>query len=174
MEDLGRDYWKHKRVIEVGSGISALNSLTAEAMGAERVLATDGDEAVVSLVESSFSQNFPESDKLENHRAQKLRFGDNVGHILADFGERVDVVLASDVTYRRNLWPKFTDTIRALSGDHPEVFYSFPDRNPGEWEALQRLFHLSNFDSQEVHLKPKGRTGGILTDDIRIMRLTPR
>jgi ribosomal protein L11 methylase PrmA len=55
-QDLPRDYWKGKNVLELGAG-TGLAGMVVSILGAERVAITDGDERVLELARRNIAAN---------------------------------------------------------------------------------------------------------------------
>jgi hypothetical protein len=55
-QDLPREYWKGKNVLELGAG-TGLAGMVASILGAERVAVTDGDERVLELARRNIAAN---------------------------------------------------------------------------------------------------------------------
>jgi hypothetical protein len=93
-------------VMELGCG-TGLVSLAAASLGATRVLATDGNPAVVQLAASNIERNHV-TDRV---RAVHLPWG-----LLAamDYSETADLVLGSDLTYFSGNWPALAATMSTV------------------------------------------------------------
>ena len=120
-------------------------------------------------------------------QALPLRMGDREGsarllaeEALSSGRPAFDVIVASDLTYRREDWPAFVATVGELSDRRTVVLYGTTTRLAGEWEALQAQFRESGFAVEDVRLRPRAaaaRPGSpappaVLTDDVRLMRLS--
>mmetsp|Transcript_54128 Transcript_54128/g.123341 ORF Transcript_54128/g.123341 Transcript_54128/m.123341 type:complete len:370 (+) Transcript_54128:78-1187(+) len=100
-----------------------------------------------------------------------------------------DVIVGSDLTYKRSDWPDFISTVKGLSHEGTVVFYATVPRYRGEWEALGDGFKAEGFEVMDASLKPRSsqrslgagkgskalepmqETGGILTGDVKIMKV---
>lgn len=175
MEEMGggsSGWWRGKDVVEIGAGIG-LNSLTADSLGARSVTLTDGDAGVLRLARQNAADN-----NLKNVRVENLKFGDRdaVSSLLsASTGKHFDVILGSDLTYKKSDWPTFVETVKMLSRDanadaadeeggaatkrsaaKPTVFlYATSPRYRGEWEQLQEQFRNAGFRVRDVTLPPR-------------------
>lgn len=167
MDDLGPNYWRDKKVLELGSGLG-LNSLAARALGAKFVTMTDGDDNVLKNAAANMQANFQEKNAA-GMLVQRLSFGNSAD--LAQLKGSYDVILSSDLTYKKEGWNSFVETVQKLSSVDTVVLYGTSPRHRGEWEALQAKFIEAGFRVTDVKLKPRG-TGGVLTDDVRIMQLS--
>ena len=98
--------WSSLKVLELGCG-TGLASLTAAALGANRVLATDGNPAVVSLAE----ENIKENGLSERVHAQLLPW--SFMNAL-DFADEMDLVIGSDLTYQSQNWPALAETMATI------------------------------------------------------------
>jgi hypothetical protein len=194
MEELGAGssgWWAGKNVVEIGAGIG-LNSLTAGSLGARSVTLTDGDTGVLRLARQNIADN-----EL-NIKVDTLRFGDKSGvdRLLSGTPDRhFDVVIGSDLTYKKDDWPAFVETVVRLSGNpassdstaasasngEPTTFlYATTPRYRSEWETLQDEFRKSGFRVDDVTFEARAPgfavdaddryAGGVLRDDVRIMR----
>lgn len=163
---------KGKNVLEIGSGLG-VNSLAAEAIGAKMVTITDGDPSVLNLASGNMQRNFP---RATNVRVRALSFGDKdiIGSLVEEAKEAggYDLIIGSDLTYKKDGWPTFVSTIRDLGSDKTVALYATAPRYRGEWESLQKQFEEAGFMAENVAVKPRSSDGGILTDDIRILKLS--
>eukprot|EP00977_Amphora_coffeiformis_P009390 scaffold2168_cov180-Amphora_coffeaeformis.AAC.9 len=91
------------RVLELGCG-TGLASLTAAALGANQVLATDGNPAVVALAD----QNIRANGLSDRVRPQVLPW--NLMNAL-DYADEMDLVVGSDLTYQSQNWPALAETM---------------------------------------------------------------
>jgi predicted nicotinamide N-methyase len=120
-------------VLELGCGMGACG-IFAAALGASRVLLTDGEAASVALA----ARNVRANRTLLGHtlgdartwiRAESLRWGSR--HELPP--GKWDWVIASDAIYSEESWTNLADTAqRALLEPHrPRVLLALPHRHPG-------------------------------------------
>lgn len=102
-------------VMELGCG-TALVSLAAAALGADRVLATDGNPAVVALAAANVERNHAS----DNVQAIHLPWG-----LLSavDYSESADLVLGSDLTYFSGNWPALAETMATVLTPRGTVLY---------------------------------------------------
>lgn len=161
-----------KNVLELGSGLG-LNSLSAEAIGAKTVTITDGDLSVLGLASQNMQKNFPAA---RNVRARSLIFGDKEGiEQLVEEAQATggyDLIVGSDLTYKKEGWPSFVATVRDLGSDKTVVLYATAPRYRGEWESLQQQFEQAGFTAENVSVRRRSVDGGILVDDVRILKLS--
>jgi SAM-dependent methyltransferase len=99
--------WSSLRIVELGCG-TGLASLTAAALGARQVLATDGNPAVVQLAR----QNIVANDLTDRVQAAVLPWGlmDALDYVDKPF----DLVLGSDLTYQSQNWPALAQSMATL------------------------------------------------------------
>lgn len=102
-----------KTVLELGCG-TALASIAASKLGASEVIATDGNEEVVSLAKQNLENNniFPESTSSSRRGdAHYLKWGslDTV-----DFYDSADIVIGSDLTYNSGSWGLLAESFDAV------------------------------------------------------------
>ena len=91
-------------------------------MGAQSVTVTDGDAAVLELAKANYEFNFPGRN---NWFTEVLRFGaddDAVtmakhrrDHAGSPGLETFDVIVGSDLTYKRDDWPAFVASVKEFS-----------------------------------------------------------
>lgn len=142
-------------VLELGCGTG--HAGIAAALRGARVVLTDGVEDPLMLVRKSIA---PVADRC---RVLRLRFGIDRLH-----GERFPMVLGSDVTYLRSLWPQLETCLRDHLAPGGEVLLSDPFRiianefrqwiRPRGW-----LYEEYSLDLEDDPRHP-----------IRVMRLRPR
>lgn len=84
---------------------------------------TDGDAAVLELAKANFGFNFPGRT---NWRTEVLRFGEDGDAATVAASRRprgarspaattFDVIVGSDLTYKRAGWPAFVGSVKAFS-----------------------------------------------------------
>jgi len=95
----------------------ALASIVASKLGADEVIATDGNSEVVDLAQSNLERNTVSPGL---GRATELRWG-----ILdaADYFDSADVVLGSDLTYNSGSWRVLAETLSAVLKPDGYVLY---------------------------------------------------
>ena len=109
--------WHHpelvqdKRVLELGAG-TGICSIVSSKLGAAQCMATDGDKEVVELL----AKNVHVNDVASVVTARSLFWGDepSAQTLLKEFPRAfadVDVVLAGDVLYKRELLPLLFQTV---------------------------------------------------------------
>jgi len=98
-------------VLELGCG-TGLGSLTAAALGARSVLATDGNPSVVELAESNLARNRSKLPRDASLVATLLPWG-----LLPamDFADQADLVIGSDLTYFSGNWPVLAETMATVT-----------------------------------------------------------
>ena len=95
-------------MVELGCG-PGLASLTAAALGAPRVVATDGNPAVVGLADTNIRAN----GLTDRVTAQVLSWGWR--NVATDANaDAVDLVMGSDLTYQSQNWPVLAETMAGL------------------------------------------------------------
>ncbi|CAH0482514.1 unnamed protein product [Peronospora belbahrii] len=127
---LSRHLWRHpelvqgKRVLELGAG-TGICSIVSSKLGAVKCLATDGDEAVVELLTKNVQVNMVE----DVVTTRSLFWGDepSAQTLLDEFPGAftdIDIVLAGDVLYKRELLPLLFATVTKVLtlGDNKRVF----------------------------------------------------
>jgi len=102
---LGPDYFRGKRVIELGCG-TALPSIVAAKLGAASVVATDIAPEVVARARRNVELN------KAGVQVQELAWGNSIAD--EDIAGSFDVVLASDVLWVLGTWRPFSLTVRDL------------------------------------------------------------
>ena len=109
------DWCKHKTVLELGCG-TGLVSLTAAVLGADRVLATDGNPLVVELAQRNVEAN-KLSDKV---LTQQLPWG-----LLdaMDLAGAADIVLGADLTYSPGSWRQLAESMEIVLADDGVAVY---------------------------------------------------
>jgi len=132
---IGATNLKDKSVLELGAGVG-FTSIVASAMGANTVLITDGNEAVLKLADENISINLDTNGK--SIKTQQLRWNVPEDEKAADEVAKGgwDYILASDVTYKRAAWPDLMATIAHLSSTKTRTILSMEPRNVGEVEGV--------------------------------------
>lgn len=134
-------------------------------LGAESVTLTDGDSEVLQLASSNLRANYPDA----LFKAQKFRF-DDPKELSVFEKEHFDVAIGSDLTYNRETWASFESVVKGLCSNGVTVLYATTPRVGGEWEALTADFRASKLAVEDIAVKLRG-AGGILSSDVRIMRI---
>ena len=106
---------KEQKVLELGAGVG-LCSLAAHSLGAERVVATDGDATVLENLKQNIDMNRVDLDR--NIVCQQLIWGHStqMKSILETHGP-FDIVLAADVCYMTKSLVPLLSTAHALMKD---------------------------------------------------------
>lgn len=111
-----------KKVLELGAGTGFLSILCCKYLGAQYVLATDGDAGVVESIETNMFIN--ELDGTEKIEAKVLKWGHALFQDSLTFHDEpvlFDVVLAADVV-RRSLPTSQTMTIMLTRAECEQVY----------------------------------------------------
>lgn len=100
-----------KTVLELGCG-TGLGALTAAALGARSVIATDGNPSVVQLAESNLARNRSKLPQDTSVVSTLLPWG-----LLPsmDFADEADLVIGSDLTYFSGNWPVLAETMATVT-----------------------------------------------------------
>jgi len=159
LEKLGPSALAGKSVIELGAGVG-FTSLVAEALGADDVVITDGNEDVLRLADENIAIN---SDKRAGSsiRTARLRWNtaeDEAPLLKAKNGQPWDYVIASDVTYRKAAWPDLLACIAHLLGPGGQAIVSMEPRNMGEVEGVLAEATKQGLVSKEISLPTKPGT----------------
>jgi predicted nicotinamide N-methyase len=141
------------RVLEVGCGTGHAG-ISAAMRGADVTL-TDGVDDPLDLVRMSVQKNDL------NCQVRRLRFGqDEIA------GDRFSLILGSDVTYLRTLWPQLIQCLHTHLADGGEVLLSDPHRIIANEFREWIKDHPWHYEEHRIDLE----------DDpdhpIRVMRLT--
>lgn len=99
--DVGQGMVKQKHVLELGAGTGMLSILCARHLQVSRVVATDGNEAVVDAIKTNAFLNGLDADAVHSTiRTAALKWGWPItaSTFSEDYGmQGVDVLLAADV-----------------------------------------------------------------------------
>jgi len=141
MEGLGKDYWSGARVLELGCG-TGLGSITASAMGAASVTASDREDTVLALAEKNMQANIKDR---ASFRTAKVSWGSDVCAADApkykreiggcwdasskaplvgrgkDGNDAYDVIIGADLTYTSGLIELLAKTLKDFSGPNTEI-----------------------------------------------------
>ena len=141
------DSWKGKIGVELGAGLG-LPSIVASNLGA-KMIATDGDDAVLQLLRTNTDCNAPSC------RVKKLSWGSAEPLAMLKRKREPDFVLAADVVYGSDLeqWSALVKTIKGLSGSNTLVLianvHRYPVGHPNSegtdgafYEALSKKFEV--------------------------------
>ncbi|KAG7393046.1 hypothetical protein PHYBOEH_006208 [Phytophthora boehmeriae] len=158
---LSRYLWRHpelvqdKQVLELGAG-TGICSIVASKLGANKCLATDGDEEVVELLQKNVKVNGAESVVT----ARSLFWGDepSAQTLLTEFPGAftdVDIVLAGDVLYKSELLPLLFATVarvlKVKGGGRAFVLCHIP-RADVTHDLVQKQIVDSGLQFEEVEL----------------------
>ncbi|KAI9855589.1 MAG: hypothetical protein M1813_009728 [Trichoglossum hirsutum] len=143
----GRDLVRGRSVLELGAGTGFLSILCAKHLGSRRVLATDGDPAVVEALETNFFLNGLHSG-YKQVGASVLKWGWMLmGRVVEgqDEGHEWDIVIGADVTYDPTIVPYLVSTLRDLFDKFPkvEVLISATIRNVETFETFTSVCRRS-------------------------------
>jgi predicted nicotinamide N-methyase len=146
----GRSHIQGKRVLELGAGTGLLSILCARWLGAEHVIATDGDDGVVEALGTNFFLNgIQDSDSII---ARSLWWGQALDEGEGGEQERTDLVLGADITYDVSSLPPLISTLRELLGSNRglEVLVGVAIRNPETYAAFLKACEQNMFDVLEI------------------------
>jgi predicted nicotinamide N-methyase len=118
-----------KSVLELGAG-TGLTSVVCARLGAERVVCTDGDEALLPLTERNVSANL-RSEVRRRCRVMRLRWGHegDVRAARAACGARgPDVVVAADVVYRPTTFGPLVHSLGRLMRAGAKLWLGYTNR----------------------------------------------
>lgn len=104
-----------KRVLELGCGCSGICSMAAIKSAAENVVATDGDEKALPLLNQNIASNLAPSE-LEKLTTKKLEWGnkEQIEAIKDENKGGFEIVIGTDVTYVAEAILPLFETARAL------------------------------------------------------------
>ena len=147
------DSIKDKYVLELGTG-PGLVSITASLLGAQRVLATDGDVKLLQLTERNISENVRDLFERGVISTKQLLWGETTHY--DQISPPVDVLLGADIIacpYEHD-FENLVQTIRALTDERSLVLLSYRRRSFKEdacFEMLKQFFHVKMIDQAHVH-----------------------
>ncbi|MDA8744965.1 protein N-lysine methyltransferase family protein [Rubripirellula amarantea] len=141
------------RVLEVGCGTG--HAGLAAAMRGADVTLTDGVDDPLDLVRMSVEKNG------QDCTVKRLRFGQDTME-----GEKFPLILGSDVTYLRVLWPQLEECFEQHLADNGEVLLSDPHRIIGNEFQTWIADRPWNYEAHKVTLDDDAN------HPIRVMRLT--
>jgi len=140
--ELPKDYWKGKKVLELGAG-TGFASFVAALLGASCVI-TDGDSRVLELAKSNAAVNLtPEEQALLQYSQLKWeRAADPAWKY--EKGDSWDVILAADVTYYSKNIPPLTRMMQRLAGPKTEIFLAHTIRptDGDSMESFKKYFQV--------------------------------
>uniref|UniRef100_A0A7S4B360 Calmodulin-lysine N-methyltransferase n=1 Tax=Chrysotila carterae TaxID=13221 RepID=A0A7S4B360_CHRCT len=161
MEEMGRDFWAGKRVLELGTG-TGLGGITAAKLGAAQVVATDRDEAVLQLASRNARENL--GARASSFRAAPLEWGTDAP-LLRD--DKFDVLIGADLTYNREGWTPLLKTVK-LAG--APMLLSASERRPDELNELQRFLELNELP---YRMLDSPFTRGYASTDVKLFWIEP-
>mmetsp|Transcript_17444 Transcript_17444/g.45092 ORF Transcript_17444/g.45092 Transcript_17444/m.45092 type:complete len:174 (+) Transcript_17444:1-522(+) len=159
MDSLGRSAFEGKRVLELGAGC-ALCSVVAHSLGAARVVATDGNGALLANAAANLETNRLARGGGSYATAELGWDTESARGFGAKQGEGWDWVVGSDLTYNANAWGSLASALRVLAPAGAEkparVLLAMTDRYPGEFNSVKVFFEGAGFRWQEVGLEDVG------------------
>lgn len=186
MSEVGNEIIRGKNVLELGAGTGLLSILCAKYLQAARVVATDGDEAVVDAIKTNIFIN--ELDIAEGANTQgsiesaALKWGWplQAKAFEEDYGVgALDVVLGADVTYDNSGIPLLVSTLRELFdlNSSIQVVIAASIRNEKTFEAFLNACNRNCFVMEDINFPtiPEELQDGPFyptTTRIRILRIT--
>lgn len=169
-----------KNVLELGAGTGFLSILCAKHLGAQRVLATDGSQEVISDLKSNIQLNEVKGGALI--QTAILQWGHALIGGVADCREKessYDLVLGADVTYDLKSIPSLIATIRDLFELYPHIknLISATVRNEKTLDAFTIACEKNGFTLEQLAVpmpEEKSQTGFFIpaTTTIRIFLIT--
>lgn len=141
-----QDQVRDRIVLELGAGTGFLSLFCSLALGASRVIATDGADHVLDGLRESIVLNadsFARSDKLPKVMVRKLSWEDteSLDATLTtddDIFVRPDIILGADVTYHPEANAPLAALLAKLTQLNPaaQILISHTHRNPGTLEKF--------------------------------------
>lgn len=138
---LQRSSWQDVHAVEVGAGIG-LCAVVAARLGMQ-VVATDGDERIVGLIESNLGRNQVASSLA---RATRLRWGEADAMALLGLNHAPEILIATGCVYGSSaeVWDALIRTLDELSG--PETLVLLVHGNgtaPGTLQLRGRFYEIA-------------------------------
>ncbi|KAF6226245.1 hypothetical protein HO133_009111 [Letharia lupina] len=142
-----------KDVLELGSGTGFLSILCAKHLGAQRVLATDGSQEVISDLKSNIHLNELEGKELI--QTAILQWGHALIGGVADCREEkrsYDLVLGADVTYDLKSIPSLIATMRDIFELYSNIrtLISATVRNEQTFDAFTTACDKNGFTLEQL------------------------
>lgn len=152
LESLKTDYWRDKKVIELGAG-TGISSLMLGKMNAH-VTVTD-KRSLLPLIEYNIKHNLTESQQ-KNMTVDELFWGTESEYAKQHF----DVIIGADLTYDFEDLPALIKTMTHLTeiNQNAEIFLAYGKEravNPNQTIVFENLFFLVNRRCPNFSLKPK-------------------
>lgn len=158
-------------VLELGAGAGGLVAIALLNSGAARVLATDGDPAVLDTLDANIRANTRGGAAFLG--AARLRWDDerDVAAARATLGLPIDLIVAADVAFRTSDTVALIDAVAALSLEaRPEILLAHTFRFWADDERflddLDARFLRTEVSKAEIH--PRA-AGGIPTSLYRLL-----
>ncbi|CAD6571552.1 MAG: hypothetical protein ASARMPRED_004635 [Alectoria sarmentosa] len=144
-----------KNVLELGAGTGFLSILCAKNLGAQRVLATDGSQEVISDLKSNIHLNGLEGRELI--QTAMLQWGHALIGGVADCREEkgaYDLVLGADVTYDLKSIPSLIATMRDLFELYSNIkaLISATIRNEYTFDAFTIACEKNGFTLEQLNV----------------------
>lgn len=160
MSESGNEIIRGKNVLELGAGTGLLSILCAKYLEAGRVIATDGDEAVVDAIKTNIFINeldIPEGSSTQGSiESATLKWGWPLQATAfeEDYGVgALDVVLGADVTYDNSGIPLLVSTLRELFDlkSSVQVVIAASIRNEKTFETFVNACSRNHFSTEEIN-----------------------
>ena len=141
-----------KRVIELGCGPGLLSVVSA-LLGADDVLATDGDAELLPLVMRNVERNVEDEAARARVAARAFLWGDEA--VLGSVG-KFDVVLAADVAAvpYEDAYEQLVLSLKALVAEGGQVLLAYQRRHASEdrfFELLRGAFEVRELPREALH-----------------------
>lgn len=186
ISESGNEIIRGKNVLELGAGTGLLSILCAKYLEAGRVIATDGDEAVVDAIKTNIFINeldIPEGSSTRGSiESAALKWGWPLQATAfeEDYGVgALDVVLGADVTYDNSGIPLLVSTLRELFDlkSSVQVVIAASIRNEKTFETFVNACSRNRFSTEDINFPtiPEDLQAGPFyptTTPIRILRIT--
>jgi len=141
-------------VLELGAGCG-LCSMVVSAGGAARVVATDGDGGVLSLLGKVFDEN--QSVLGVRPEVARLRWEEATAATARTLGSPFGLVLGADVTYYPGSAVALANALLAFSGAQSTILLAHKRRRPVDDTTLATLATYFSIST----LQPPDRPGGV-------------